>query len=153
MTAPAAVNMCVGQKLSDYEQGPVTRLTLALFSAASNDHAEMHVDSEAARKAGFPDVFAHGMLCMAWLGQALRRWSSPGQLRHWSVRFIAITPLHANVYCFGEVTELFTEQGEPRARLKVGARTSEGVRTLEGEAIIALPVPDDTSTKLNEPST
>ncbi len=31
----------------------------------------MHVDIDFAKAAGFPDVFSHGMLVMACLGQAL----------------------------------------------------------------------------------
>ena len=44
---------------------------LALFAGASGDHNPIHIDIDFARKAGMPDVFAHGMLSMAWLGRLL----------------------------------------------------------------------------------
>lgn len=66
---------------------------LALFAGASHDHVPLHIDSDFARAAGMDDVFARGMLPMAWLAQALRSWVSADRIRSWNVRFIAITPL------------------------------------------------------------
>ena len=127
-----------GDKLADLVRGPITRTTLALFAGASNDHVRLHIDSDYAKEAGMPDVFAHGMLSMAYMGQLLTNWVPQKQLRTWQVRFLAITPLHATVTCRGEVTEMFEENGEPRARLKVSAVTQDGTATLDGEAVVAL---------------
>ena len=41
---------------------------LALFAGASGDHNPIHIDLDVARSAGLDDVFAHGMLSMAYLG-------------------------------------------------------------------------------------
>ena len=43
----------------------------ALFAGASWDHNPIHIDTDFARASGHPDVFAHGMLVMGYLGQAL----------------------------------------------------------------------------------
>jgi acyl dehydratase len=53
---------------------PVSRLGLALYCGASGDHNPIHVDIDFAKAAGMPDVFAHGMLSMAWLGRLLTNW-------------------------------------------------------------------------------
>jgi acyl dehydratase len=98
----------------------------------------MHIDSDFAKQAGMPDVFAHGMLCMAWLGQALRRWTQPNRILQWGVRFTAVTPLHASVCCFGEVIEIFEDQSGRCARLSIGARTGDGTQILAGDAIVTL---------------
>ena len=63
-----AVN--VGDALPPLSLPPLTRTTLALYAGASGDHNPMHIDIDFARAAGMPDVFAHGMLSMAWLGAA-----------------------------------------------------------------------------------
>jgi acyl dehydratase len=55
----------VGDALPAIRMGPVSRTTLALFAGASGDHNPIHVDLDFARRAGMPDVFAHGMLGMA----------------------------------------------------------------------------------------
>ena len=54
-----------------FETEPISRLTLALFAGASGDHNPIHVDLDFARAAGMDDVFAHGMLSMAYLGRML----------------------------------------------------------------------------------
>lgn len=128
----------IGQQLPELVRGPITRGMLALFAGASHDHVLLHIDSDYAQAAGMDDVFGHGMLSMAWLAQAVRSWAPPERLRRWSSRFTAITPLHAVVQCRGEIVEIFEEEGEQRARLKIGAWTDRGVQTLDGEAVVAI---------------
>lgn len=128
----------VGDALPDLVRGPITRGTLALFAGASHDHVLLHIDSDFAKAAGMDDVFAHGMLTMAYLAQAVRSWAPQDRLRSWGARFTAITPLHAVITCRGQVLEVFEAAGERRARLKIGAWTDTGLQTLDGEAVIAL---------------
>jgi len=126
--------MVEGDHFPELVRGPITRHTLALFAGASHDHVPLHTDSDFAKAAGMDDVFAHGMLSMAWLAQALRLWVPADRLLSWNVRFTAITPLHATVYCRGHVVEC---DGN-RARLSIGAWTDQDIQTLDGIAVIAL---------------
>ncbi len=128
-----------GDHFPDYVQGPITRATLALFAGASNDYVPLHIDSDFAKAAGMDDVFAHGMLCMAYLAQALVQWVSSDGLRSWSVRFTAITPVHATVHCRGELVEILDEREGRLARLKIGAWADKNLQTLDGEAVVLLP--------------
>lgn len=130
--------MVEGQQLPELVRGPISRATLALFAGASHDHVLLHIDSDYVKSAGMDDVFAHGMLSMAYLAQALRSWAPQDRIRRWSTRFTAITPLYATVHCRGEVAEIFVEGGERLARLKIGAWTDSGLQTLDGEAVVAL---------------
>ena len=125
-----------GSRLPALTHGPITRGTLALFAGASNDHVLLHIDSDFAKSAGMPDVFAHGMLSMAYLAQLITHWVPQERLRRWHVRFTAITPLHAVVISEGEVVDVFEEDGERRARLHVQCVTGDGQKTLDGEAIM-----------------
>lgn len=138
MSDTAPPNPSVGEWVPEHSQGPISRATLALFAGASNDHIALHIDSDFAKAAGMPDVFAHGMLSLAYVAQLLTRWIRQERLRSWSARFTAITPLHATVTCRGQVTELFEEQGERRARVKISAVTDQGVKTIEAEAVVAV---------------
>jgi len=129
----------VGDVLPELVRGPITRGTLALFAGASNDHVLLHIDSDFARAAGVDDVFAHGMLSMAYLGQLLTGHFPTNSLREWSVRFVAVTPLHATVHCFARVAEILAgDGGKQLVRLEIGARTGNGTPTLAGHALIAL---------------
>ena len=136
MTASGDIK--AGDRLVHKVFPPITRHTLALYCGASGDHNPIHVDIDFAKAAGFPDVFAHGMLVMAYLGQALTDAVPPSRLRNFSTRFVAITQLGAKLTCEGTVTELFAEAGERRARLALTTRDERGEVKLDGSAVIAL---------------
>ena len=128
----------VGARIVHKEFPPITRHRLALYCGASGDHNPIHVDLDFARKAGFPDVFSHGMLVMAYLGQALTDAVPPPRLRTFSTRFVAITQLGARLTCEGHVSELVEHNGERCAKLALTTRDENGDVKLAGEAIIAL---------------
>lgn len=128
----------VGDRIVHKEFPEITRHRLALYCGASGDHNPIHVDLDFAKKAGFPDVFSHGMLVMAYLGQALTDAVAPPRIRSFSTRFVAITQLGAKLTCEGTVAELFEHNGEKQARLALTTRDQSGEIKLAGEAIIAL---------------
>ena len=129
--------LAVGERIVHKSFPPITRHTLALYCGASGDHNPIHVDLDFAQQAGFPDVFAHGMLVMAYLGQALTDAVSPASIRSFSTRFAAITQLGAQLTCEGRVTELFEGSGERRARLALTTKDEHGEIKLAAEAVIA----------------
>jgi acyl dehydratase len=128
----------IGARLVHKEFPPITRHQLALYCGASGDHNPIHVDLDFAKKAGFPDVFTHGMLVMAYLGQALTDAVPPRRLRSFSTRFVAITQLGARLTCEGHVSELVEHNGEPCAKLALTTKDENGDIKLSGEAVIAL---------------
>ena len=129
----------VGDTLPALQLAPVDRQTLALFAGASGDHNPVHIDIDFARKAGMPDVFAHGMLGMAWLGRLLTTWAPQAQLRKFDARFQGITHLGNAVTCSGKVLEKLEVNGERCVRLAVHSRNQFGQTKITGEALIALP--------------
>ena len=84
-------NLKVGDVLPAFSTEPISRWNLAMYLGASGDHNPIHVDIDFARKAGLPDVIAHGMLSMAWLGRLLTNWVPQQRLRGYGVRFLAMT--------------------------------------------------------------
>ncbi|SDW97378.1 Acyl dehydratase [Saccharopolyspora shandongensis] len=118
---------------------PISRAALALFAGASGDHNPIHIDLDNARSAGFDDVFAHGMLSMAYLGRLLTGWMPQSALRSFSVRFVAITPVHGRPTCTGEVTGIEDVDGERRAHLDLAVVLADGTVTLRGDAVVAVP--------------
>ena len=129
----------VGDALPSFTTPPVSRLTLALYCGASGDHNPMHVDIDYARAGGAPDVFAHGMLSMAYVGRLLTNWVPQQQLREYGVRFVAITQVGEAITCSAEVIALFEAAGERRARLSLQTTNQHGQVKLTGDAVIALP--------------
>jgi acyl dehydratase len=128
----------VGDTLPPLELPPVDRKMLALFAGASGDHNAVHIDIDYARKAGMPDVFAHGMLSMAWLGRLLTQWVDQRQLRQFGVRFVGITHLGHRIVCTGRVVEKFEAEGERRVRLEIQTANQYGEPRVVGDAVVAL---------------
>jgi acyl dehydratase len=138
MDQTAKKHPAVGQRVVHKTFPAISRHTLALYCGASGDHNPIHVDIDFAKKAGFPDVFTHGMLVMAYLGQALTDAVHPARIRTFSTRFAAITQLGARLTCEGHITELLDHEGERRAKLALTTKDENGEIKLAGEAIIAL---------------
>lgn len=129
----------VGELLPPLQLPPVNRTTLALFGGASGDHNPVHIDTDFARRAGMPDVFAQGMLGMAWLGRLLTQWAPQSRLRRFEVRFQGITHLGHAIRCSGRVVETLELDGVPCARVEVQSTNQYGQTRIAGEALVALP--------------
>ena len=110
----------------------VTRTVLALYAGASGDHNPVHIDTDACHAVGIPDVFAHGMLSMAYLGRLLTGWVPQERVRSCAVRFTAITPVNSQPVCRGTVTRV--EEGH--AHLDLTVSLPDGTVTLQGSAVV-----------------
>lgn len=131
-------DITLGTEIPALELPPISRTTLALFAGASGDHNPIHIDIDFAKKAGMPDVFAHGMLSMAYLGRMLTNWQPQSQLRRFSNKFAAITHLQDVITCSGKVVEILVQDGETLARCEIQAVKATGEQTLVGEALVAV---------------
>jgi len=67
----------------------LTRTQLVQYAGASGDYNPLHSDEVFVTKvAGYPTVFAHGMLTMGATGKVLTDWFGADQLASYSARFI-----------------------------------------------------------------
>lgn len=132
--ASAAPGAEVGRLTAD----PITRHMLALYCGASGDHNPIHVDIDFAKAAGMPDVFAHGMLSMAFLGRLVTALAPRTALRSFGARFTSITQLGSEITCTAKFLERFEEGGEQRAKLELVAADQKGDVKLMGDAVVAL---------------
>jgi acyl dehydratase len=130
----ATQDITVGTELPPLQIAPISRTTLALFAGASGDHNPMHVDIDVAKSAGLDDVFAHGMLSMAYLGRLLTDWVDPQSIRSYRVRFASITPIHGKPTATGKITAI--EDG--LATIELSVTLDDGTVTLTGDAVVAL---------------
>jgi acyl dehydratase len=128
----------VGHALPDLILPPVDRTMLALFAGASGDHHPIHIDLDYARRAGMPDVFAHGMLVMAWLGRLITQWAPQRCLRELNARFLGITHLGHVITCSGKVIEKVERGGEKLLRIEVRSTNQYGESNVLGDALVAL---------------
>jgi len=120
-----------------YAGDTITRTTLALYAGASGDHNPIHIDLDFAQSAGLDDVFAHGMLSMAYLGRMLTNWQPQKKLLSFTARFVAITHVNDIITCSGEVTEIIERESGAHIKCEIQATTQEGKLVILGEAIIS----------------
>lgn len=81
-------DLAVGTSRSVVVVDDLSRTQLVMYAGASGDYNPLHTDEVFATKvAGFPGVFAHGMLTMALTGTALTGWVGAGRLTAFGVRF------------------------------------------------------------------
>ena len=67
----------------------LTRTQIVQYAGASSDFNPLHSDERFAKEiAGFPGVFAHGMLTMGMTGRVLTDWFGPESLLRYGVRFV-----------------------------------------------------------------
>ena len=128
-------DIAVGAELPSLHAEPITRLTLALYCGASGDHNPIHVDSDFAHAAGMDDVFAHGMLGMAYLARVVTGWVPQRAIRALSTRFVAITHVGDRITCSGCVVEKLADR---QVRVALTAQDQSGVVKLAGDAIVEL---------------
>lgn len=124
----------VGAELPVLHLNPISRSTLALFAGASGDHNPMHIDIDVAKSVGLEDVFAHGMLSMAYLGRLLTDNFDPASIRSYRVRFAAITPVHGKPTASGKVVSI----ENALATIELTVTLEDGTVTLTGDAVVAI---------------
>lgn len=138
MNPTTLADVQVGQELPSLTLPPVDRTMLALFAGASGDHNPIHIDLDFARKSGMPDVFAQGMLGLAWMCRLLTTWAPQSRLRKVDARFAGITHLGHVITCRGKVAELVEVNGERCARVELSTSNQYGQTKIAGEALVAL---------------
>ena len=137
MLAVFANFVVTGDKITELEYELLRDNVNLIFSKSESGYKAIS-DLGMARESGMPDVFAHGMLSMAYLGRMLTNWQPQAKLRKFGNKFAAITHLQDAITCSGKVVEILEHDGETLARCEIQAVKENGKQTLVGEALVAL---------------
>jgi acyl dehydratase len=109
----------------------VNRSHIVKYAGASGDFNPLHHDDTVAQNmAGYPSVFAHGMLSMGLTGKMLTDWVGATNLKKYGVRFTRQVWPGDTLTAKGEVTAV--EGGV--ATIKVVTVNQNGESVVEGEA-------------------
>jgi acyl dehydratase len=135
----AAIRPAVGEELPSLALPPLSRATLALYAGGSGDHVPLHIDAAFACAAGYPDVFMHGMLGLAWVARMLTAWAPQACLRELSARFTAITYPDEALTARGHVVAVDVDGVAHRCLVEVELLNAQGERKLVGRAVIDFP--------------
>lgn len=113
----------------------VNRSHIVKYAGASGDFNPLHHDDGAAKNlAGYPSVFAHGMLSMGLTGRMLTDWLGPVALKKFGVRFTKQVWPGDTLTAKGEVTAV--DKGV--ATIRVVTVNQNGESVVEGEAQAAV---------------
>ena len=86
--ALSAQNLHVGDSHEEVVVDDLTRTQLVMYAGASGDYNPLHTDEVYTKEvAGYPTVFAHGMLTMGLTGKMLTNYVGDGRLTKFGVRF------------------------------------------------------------------
>ena len=117
----------------------VTQEQINAYADASGDHNPIHLDPEKARAVGLSGTIAHGMLSMAFLGQALTDWlaaqpGSHGWVARLRVRFQAMAYPGDTLRCHG----VLGAQADGRQRVELWIENQRGERLTTGDADVVV---------------
>jgi acyl dehydratase len=86
--ALSAHNVSVGDARTEVIVDDLSRTQIVMYAGASGDYNPLHTDATFTTSvAGYPSVFAHGMLTMGMTGRVLTDWVGDGRLTSYGVRF------------------------------------------------------------------
>ena len=83
-----ATNLKAGDTYTECLVEDLSRTQIVMYAGASGDYNPVHTDEKFTKEiAGYPSVFAHGMLTMGMTGRMLTNYVGDGRLTKYGVRF------------------------------------------------------------------
>lgn len=117
----------------------LTRTQIVQYSGASGDYNPVHTDDRFTTDiAGYPSVFAHGMLTMGMTGRVLTDWLGAEALTAYGVRFVKQVWPGDTLTATATVTEVRETDGQRLADLTVETVNQDGDAVLTGTATARL---------------
>jgi acyl dehydratase len=134
-----AKTVAVGTELPTLTKPAITKEMLKEYGPAAGDPNPIHVDDEFAKNAGYPGVFAHGMLSMGYLGEFLHKAAGGvANVRKFRARFAKLTWPGDVVSCKGVVTAVRKDGGTTLVDCDLWTETQSGEKKVTGSATLAL---------------
>jgi acyl dehydratase len=113
----------------------LTRTQIVQYAGASGDYNPLHSDEVFATKvAGYPSVFAHGMLTMGLTGRMLTDYVGDGRLVRFGGRFRAQVWPGDDLTARAEITELTGSDGDAVVELVITTVNQDGAEVFTGTA-------------------
>ena len=113
----------------------LTRTQIVQYAGASGDYNPLHSDEVFATKvAGYPSVFAHGMLTMGLTGRMLTDYVGDGRLVRFGGRFRAQVWPGDDLTARAEIAELTESDGDNVVELVITTVNQDGAEVFTGTA-------------------
>jgi acyl dehydratase len=134
-----AAELEVGAVFEEPVVEDLRRTQIVQYAGSSGDYNPLHTDEVFATKvAGYPSVFAHGMLTMAMTARMLTDFVGDGRLTAFGGRFTAQVWPGDTLIAGATVAAIRQEGGEHLADLNVRTVNQDGVEVFSGTATARL---------------
>ena len=133
--ALSAKTLKVGDSHSEQIVNDLKRTQLVQYAGASGDYNPVHTDEIFTTKvAGYPSVFAHGMLSMGMTGKMLTNYVGDGRLTTYGVRFTRQVWPGDSLTATATVKAIREEGGKHFVDLDVTTVNQDGAEVVSGYA-------------------
>src|SRR4249919_953828 len=137
--ALSASKLKVGETHSARLVDDLKRTQIVQYAGASGDYNPLHTDEVFTTKvAGYPSVFAHGMLTMGATGKLLTDYVGDGMLTEYGVRFTYQVWPGDTLTATATVTGIRNEDGVDLVDLEVSTKNQDGIEVVKGNATARL---------------
>ena len=131
--------LAVGARHESVVVENLTRTQIVQYAGASGDYNPLHTDEVfATRVAGYPSVFAHGMLSMAMTGRMLTDWLGDDRITRFGVRFVKQVWPGDTLTAAAEVEAIRVERDAQFVDVVVSTLNQAGDEVLSGYATARL---------------
>jgi len=133
--ALSASKLKVGDTHSERLVEDLKRTQIVQYAGASGDYNPLHTDEIFATKvAGYPSVFAHGMLTMGMTGKMLTNYVGDARLTKYGVRFTSQVWPGDTLDSTATVKAITERGGNKFVELDVSTVNQSGTQVLSGYA-------------------
>lgn len=125
----------VGDTTTQVVADNLTRTQIVQYAGASGDYNPLHSDEVyATQVAGFPGVFAHGMLTMGMTGRILTDLLGDGRLTRFGARFRQQVWPGDTLTASATVDAVHTDDGKPMVDFLLSTVNQDGIEVMSGYA-------------------
>ena len=126
-----ASELNVGDSHTERLVEDLKRTQIVMYAGASGDYNPVHTDEIFTKDvAGYPSVFAHGMLTMGMTGKMLTNYVGDGRLTEYGVRFTSQVFPGDTLDATAKVTAV----ADGIVELEIATVNQDGVVVLKGDA-------------------
>jgi acyl dehydratase len=135
----SAATLTVGQQFEAVVVDDLKRTQIVQYAGASGDYNPLHSDEVYAREiAGYPGVFAHGMLTMGLTGRAITDLVGDGRLMSFGVRFTTQVWPGDTLTVRTTVDGVSEQDGSLVGRFSIETTNQDGKAVVSGYAVARL---------------
>ena len=129
----------IGDTYSENIVEDLKRTQIVQYAGTSGDYNPLHSDDKFTKEiAGYPVVFAHGMLSMGMTGKILTNFVGDGTLKKYGVRFTNQVWPGDSLESTATIIGIKEEDGESFAEISIETKNQDDVTVITGSAIALL---------------